>query len=509
MQSTTPAHAGKASSISMALAANRLGIPSVVFFVMTAATPLTVVAGTVTTGYATTGLIGIPVAFIAIGIVLAIFSVGYVAMAPYTANAGAFYAYISRGLSKPLGVGGAWVALVSYCMLQVSLYGGVGVAAAPVLKDWFGVSTPWWVIALVAWVIVAITGIQQVSMNGKILAVLLCAEVAVIVVFSFTDLFHPAHDAVSFTTLSPGNLIGSGVGALFSLAILGFVGFESAVVFSEESKDPKRTVRFATYFAVAIIAILYAFASWAMSVATGPDKIVSDSQNQQLDLLFNLAGQHLGPALVDLGHLLFVTSMLAAMISFHNTTARYMFALGRERVLPAAHGRTSRRTGSPIVGSLVQTVVGLIVILVWALGGLDPLIQLFFWLSTSGGVGILFLLVLTSIGTIVFFAKNKNGSENVWQRTIAPIVATVLLLVVTYFAVTNFAQLLGVASSSPLTWAFPVGFVVIGLAGVIWGLVLRKRQPEVYQTIGMGAKRVITDPTPGTSLSSTESVVGQ
>jgi amino acid transporter len=505
VQSTTPAKAGKASSISMALAANRLGIPSVVFFVMTAATPLTVVAGTVTTGYATTGLIGIPVAFIAIGIVLAIFSVGYVAMAPYTANAGAFYAYISRGLSKPLGVGGAWVALVSYCMLQVSLYGGVGVAAAPVLQDWFGVSAPWWVIALIAWAIVAVTGIQQVSMNGKILAVLLCCEVAVIVVFSFTDLFHPAHDAVSFATLSPGNLVGSGVGALFSLAILGFVGFESAVVFSEESKDPKRTVRVATYLAVAIIAVLYAFASWTMSVATGPDKIVSDSQNQQLDLLFNLAGQHLGPALVDLGHLLFVTSMLAAMISFHNTTARYMFALGRERVLPAALGRTSRRTGSPIVGSLVQTVIGLVIILVWALGGLDPLIQLFFWVSTSGGVGILFLLVLTSIGTIVFFTRNKTGGESVWQRTVAPVVATVLLLVVTYFAVTNFAQLLGVAPGSPLTWAFPVGFVVIGLAGIAWGLVLRRRQPEIYQTIGMGGKRVIAE----SLVPSTESVVSQ
>jgi amino acid transporter len=466
------------------------------------------VAGTMTTGYATTGLIGIPIAFIAIGIVLALFSVGYVAMAPYTANAGAFYAYISRGISKPVGVGGAWVALVAYSMLQVSLYGGVGVAAAPVLKDWFGVSVSWWVIALVAWVIVAITGIQQVSMNGKILAVLLCAEVAVIVVFSFTDLFHPAHNAISFTTLSPGNLVGSGVGALFSLAILGFVGFESAVVFSEESKDPKRTVRVATYLAVAIISVLYAFAAWAMSVATGPDKIVSDSQNQNIDLVFNLAAQHLGPALVDLGHLLFVTSMLAAMISFHNTTARYMFALGRERVLPASLGRTSRRTGSPIVGSLIQTITGLVIILLYAFTGMDPIIQLFFWVSTTGGVGILFLLVLTSIGTIVFFAKNKT-SETLWQRRIAPIAATVLLLVVTYFAVTNFAVLLGVPSNSPLVWAFPLGFVVIGLLGIGWGLILRSRQPEVYQSIGMGAKRAITDLGLGTSVPSTESVVSQ
>jgi amino acid transporter len=485
--------AAKPSNISLALAANRLGIPSVVFFVMTAATPLTVVAGTVTTGYATTGLIGIPVAFIAIGIVLALFSVGYVAMAPYTANAGAFYAYISRGISKPLGVGGAWVALVAYSMLQVSLYGGIGFAAAPVLQDWFGVNAPWWLIALVAWAIVAVMGIQQVGVNGKILAVLLCAEVAIILVYSTTDLFHPAHNAISFTTLSPGNLIGTGVGAIFSLAVLGFVGFESAVVFSEESKQPRRTVRVATYLAVALIAVLYGFASWAMSVATGPDKIVSASQNQSINLIFSIAGQHLGAGLVDLGHLLFVTSMLAAMISFHNTTARYMFALGRERVLPVALGRTSRRTGSPIVGSLIQTITGLLVIVIYAVTGLDPIIKLFFWVSTAGGVGILFLLVLTSIGAIVFFTKNPSGGETLWQRRIAPIAATVLLLVVTWFAVTNFAQLLGVPSSSPLTWAFPVGFVVVGLLGIGWGLILRARQPEVYQAIGLGAKRAIAD----------------
>jgi hypothetical protein len=85
-------------------------------------------------------------------------------------------------------------------------------------------------------------------------------------------------------------------------------------------------------------------------------------------------------------------------------------------------------------------------------------------------------------------------------------------LVVTWFAVTNFAQLLGVPSNSPLTWAFPVGFVVIGLLGVGWGLILRARQPEVYKAIGLGAKRAIADASLGGSTvsnASTESVVSQ
>src|SRR5919198_3272946 len=106
--------AKSADTIVTALAADRLGVPSVVYFVLSAAAPLTVVAGVVTTGYAVTGITGLPVAFVVIGAVLALFCVGYVSMARRVANAGAFYAYISQGIGRPVGVAGAWVAVVAY-----------------------------------------------------------------------------------------------------------------------------------------------------------------------------------------------------------------------------------------------------------------------------------------------------------------------------------------------------------------------------------------------------------
>ena len=116
---------GRSDVVARTLARNRLGVPSVVFFVMSAAAPLTVAAGLVTTGYAVTGVQGIPLAFVVVGAVLAVFAVGYVAMARYVANAGAFYAYVAQGLGRPLGVGAAWVALVAYNALQVGLYGAL------------------------------------------------------------------------------------------------------------------------------------------------------------------------------------------------------------------------------------------------------------------------------------------------------------------------------------------------------------------------------------------------
>src|SRR3954454_10860592 len=72
---------GSIGSVSAALAKDRLGVPAVVFFILSAVAPLTVVAGVVTTLYAVTGLIAIGAAFLVVAVILAVFSAGYVAMA--------------------------------------------------------------------------------------------------------------------------------------------------------------------------------------------------------------------------------------------------------------------------------------------------------------------------------------------------------------------------------------------------------------------------------------------
>ncbi|WP_246147899.1 APC family permease [Nonomuraea turkmeniaca] len=477
--------------ISGALAADRLGAPSVVYFVLSAAAPLTVVAGVVTTAYAITGITGLPVAFLVVGIVLAVFAVGYVAMARHMANAGAFYTYVTRGLGRPAGIAAAWVALIAYNALQVGLYGAFGAATTPLIERWAGVTPPWWVVSLIAWALVAVLGVMRVDVNGRLLAVLLTAEVAVILLFDLADLINPAPSGFSMETLSPGALFEPGVGALLVIATLGFVGFESSVVFSEESREPRRTVPLATYSAVAIIAGLYALSSWAMTVATGPAAIVATAQRDQADTIFVLAAQHLGGTVVDIARVLFATSVFAAMISFHNTTARYFFALGRERVLPAVFGRTRARSGAPKAGSIAQSVFGLVVIAVYALLGLDPLVQLFFYGGSFGGFGVLLLIFVTSIAIIVFFLREPSG-ETVARRLVAPVPAAIALAVMVWLALDNFGTLLGVPEGDPLAWILPAVYGVAVVVGLLWAITLRSRQPAVYSQVGMGAKAATT-----------------
>jgi len=459
----------------------------VVFFVISAAAPLTTVAGVIPTGIAVTGLTGVSLAYLVVAVVLGLFSVGYVAMARHIANAGAFYAYIALGISRPIGIGASWTALLAYNMFQCACYGGFGAIAAPLLKQWSGIDIAWWELAAVTWLVVAVFGVLDVSVNSKVLATLLVAEVTLVMVYSIAEVTSTNFHA-SGAPLDPHDLVGRGSGALLVMAITGFVGFEQSAVFSEESRDQRRTVPRATYIAVALIAGLYTFASWATISAAGKD-VVFRARNEGPELFFDVASGRLGTIAVDLGHLLFLTSLVAAMISYHNVVARYTFSLGREGVLPRLFGQTAAGSKAPMNASLAQSGLALIVIVVYALAGWDPLVQLFYWGAAAGGIGAMLLITATSIAVIGYFARHRQD-ETIWRRITAPAISSALLLVISCLALTNIATLFGVEPTSRLTWIIPAVFAVVALAGAGWGLILRIRSPQVYAVVGQGLESV-------------------
>ena len=483
-----PRGGARPSLVAESLARQRLGAGQVLFFTAAAAAPMTVVAGATTTGYSVTGVTGIPAAFVLVGAVLVVFCVGFAAMSRRVANAGALYAYLTAGLGRPAGVGGALLALAGYNALQISLYGGLGVTATGFFADECGWHAAWWVYALGGWAVVAVLGLLKVDLNSRVLAGLLVAEVAVVVLFDAVDLTHPAGGGLTFTTLSPTNLLHAGIGAGMVLAVTAYIGFEAAVVFSEEVRDPRRTVPTAIYLTVGLSVLLYAGSAWAMSVAAGPDRIVGLAREQQTETIFTLVAGHLAADVVTTARVLFLTSMLAAAISFHNMVSRYTFSLGREHVLPAWFGRVSQRTAAPLAGSLTQSALGLAVVVLTIATGADPLTKLFFWGGMWGGAAILVLLTATSAAVVGYFARHRAdaAAETVWRCTIAPALAAVALAAVLVTAVANFATLLGVTGDDPLRWQLPALCPLIVAVGVGWALWLRARHPLAYAGIGLG-----------------------
>src|ERR1700676_4708958 len=330
--SRTQATRSRPGSVTRALARDRLGVAAVLFFVLAGVAPLTVAAGVIPTAYAATGLTGIPAAFLVIAVILAIWASGYVAMTRHIRNAGAFYAFIAAGLGRAMGVAAALVALLAYSFLQVGLYGAFGPNAAAEAAAHLHVHAAWWAWALGAWAVVTVLGLLRVDITGRVLGVLLCAEIAVILAQTVGGLAHPAGGHLSFATLSPAALTSAGpgtIGVLAVVAVLGFVGFEQAPVLAEEARNAQRTIPVATYVALGMIAVVYAAASWAMAAHTGDSHVVAAAGQQGPGLLFGLGGSG---TLSQAAQWLFLTSLFAAALAFHNVVWRYMYALGRESV---------------------------------------------------------------------------------------------------------------------------------------------------------------------------------
>ncbi|WP_229830280.1 APC family permease [Actinoplanes ianthinogenes] len=460
---------------------HQLGTWSVFVIAVSAMTPLTVVAGALPLGYGEVKEKGIPVAYVLVAAVLAIFTVGLVAMARHVPNRGAFYAYAAKGLTRPAGVGTAFIALLAYNAMQIGLYGAFGVAAHNAAAI-FGLKVSWIVWALLAWAVIALLGLRQIDFNARILTVLVCAEVLIVLTLDLVMVAHPAGGSVSFDTLNPGLIASAGGVSLLVGAVAGMVGFEAPLVYAAEARDPRRTVARAIFMTLAVAAILYGGSAWAMSVVAGPEHIIDVAARYLNDLFFVLPDPFLPSAITDLARVFFATSLFAAMLAFHHTVARYALTVAREGVLPRSLART--RDDVPVAASMAQSALALVVLVVFAALVLNPTSDLFFFGTVSGGLGVLALMTIASYAVVRFFRRDAHG-ETRWRRAIAPWIATVFLTLMLLLSVAFFGDLLD--SDNPFkVWSPPLAFLIVYLLGVWWGRRLRRDRPAVFAAIGSG-----------------------
>lgn len=475
-----------------ALRADRLGTGGLLLSVLAATAPLMVVAGVMPTTFAVMGIVGQPLLFLVLGVVLILFSVGYAEMSRHVHNAGAFYAYISRGLGGTAGASAALVALAAYSVLQVGIYGIFGFEVSGLLSTYAHVDVSWWIPALVAVLVVGALGLLKIDVNARVLGVLLVVEVILVVVFDIASIADPAKQGLSLHAFNPDTLTGAGVGTALCFCIAAFTGFEQAPVYAEETSRPHVLVPRVMLLAVAFVTVFFAISSWAYTVATGPSAIVGTARKESAGLLFTLTESRLGGTFTDVLHVLFVTGMFAALLSFHNVVARYAFAMGREGLLPRSFGRTTGASGAPGTGSLLQTVVSAVVVIGFAVvddkpvgDPTEPVLHLFTWAGNIGALGVILLMAAASVSVIVFFVR-RGGAAAQARRLVTSALAAAALLVIAGYTVKDFDILVGAGPDSALSWVLPG---IIGLAlvvGLVQGLVLRSRSPEAHARIGLG-----------------------
>lgn len=376
--------------------------------------------------------------------------------------------------------------------MQVGVYGILGFEISGLFATYLKIELAWWIPALLAVAATGALGWLKIDLNAKVLGVLLLIECALVVVFDAAALGKPGAEGLSLHAFNPETLSGPGLGTALCFCIAAFVGFEQSPVYAEETSKPHIVVSRVMFLAVGFAALFFALSAWALTVATGPAEVVKTAAEAGPGLLFQLTEDRLGATFTDVLHVLFVTGMFAAMLSFHNVVARYAFAMGREGLLPAAFGRTNSRHRRPRHRILLQTAVSAVVVIAFAVTDdlpagdpTAPVLHLFTWMGSVGALGVTLLMAAASFAVIAFFVRRGTAGAQVW-RLVAAGVAGLALLAIAVYTVKDFGVLVGAEKGSALSWALPGIIAAAVVTGLVYGAVLRSRRPEVHARIGLG-----------------------
>ncbi|WP_420033301.1 APC family permease [Streptomyces sp. cg28] len=457
-----------------------LGTADIAFFVVSAAAPLTVMAGVAPLAIALGG-IGAPAGYLLAGLTLAVFAIGFTAMSRHVTGGGAFYAYITQGLGRPAGIGAALLAMIGYNGMEIGVYGLLGSATQDTVHALFGADIPWLPVSLIGLAVIWYGGFRSIDFGAKLLGVLLVAETGILVLLAAGVLLKGGAHGLSLASFTPGNVLVPGTAAVLAFAFAAFTGFESTVIYRREARDPDRTVPRATYIAVAFLGLFYAFTVWIAIQSFGDAQVVKEAGGNPADLFFTAITTFVGGWAADVMHVLIVTSVIASLLAFHNAINRYGLALADEGVLPRSFGRIHPKHGSPYAAGLAQTALGAVVVLVFWAAGLDPYAQLLLWVNTPGMLGLMALQLLAAIA-VPFFFRRISHQEGVLRTIVAPAAATLLLGAAIVLVITHIDLFTG---ASP-----PANAVMVAVAPAVFVLGfplahrLKRTRPEIYERFG-------------------------
>ena len=463
---------------------NSLGLVAVTFMVISAAAPLTGVAGAMPLAFLLGNGTGIPLTFILLTLVMLAFAAGYVAMSRHVINAGAFYAYAARGLGGSWGGAVSIMALVAYNTMQFGLIGLLGGVSAGVFSQ-FGINLPWWAYSLIAIALVGILGYRQVDLSAKVMVVLVGLEYLIVLIVDFAILGAGGAEGtglsvniLDFSALTSGSLTAA---ILFCLG--SFIGIEATTIYGEEAKDPERTIPRATYLSILMIGVFFVFTTWLMIAGTGADKLLETIGGlpDPTAHFFILAETYTNPTISMIAGLLLVSSLFAALSAFHNYIARYSYVAGRDGLLPEAFGRTHDAHQSPHIGSVVQTIGALIVLAIFAGLGLDPILNMFTWISQIGTLGVIGMMGITSLSVIAFFSKQGGGSP--LSTRILPAIAGLIMAALFVYIFIHYGDLTGTTGGS-LSWLLPSLIPAGGVIGFLLAQRLKSSDPARFAKMG-------------------------
>ena len=518
------------------LARNALGLPAILFCIVTGSAPLAAMMfNDPLSGY---GMgIAVPAGFWLATIAFTLFSVAYVEMARRVTTAGGIYSYMSYGFGRVIGLGAAVGITAAYMLFAAGVNGVTAYFAQTSILDLSGgFDMDWRIYAFCFIALMFMITYFHVEIVAKILGFALIGELIILFIFSFAVVVQGGGpDGLVWQALNPGSIFSGGEGVegaarVFGVGLAGvgffacfwsWVGFEMAPNYAEESRNPKKMMAAAIYISCIGLGVLYTFWSWMLVSAYGSSRdqwpwavatqfgVAGDNppvspgnglpEGNYANVFYPAAEEFAGIGVANIFKVLIVTGSFACALAFWQTANRYLFAMGREGILPRVLGRTHATHKSPFAATII---VGLFCVMITALfatgaagGGqraefgideshpLTALAQIGTWIPFQGNALLFPLMALVGLAIMVYFWREGRDGWHWWKTCIAPILGAATISFAFYLMMKNRA---GITFGAYEGWVKYVPLISLGtiLLGCALALFYRARSRERYEAVG-------------------------
>jgi amino acid transporter len=349
-------------------------------------------------------------------------------------SAGSLYDYVTRGLGQRVGTAAGWLYYGGVVVLMTGLLLLIGGYLQSTIQSEFKVNPlPSWAWTLIIIALIALILYRGVRLSTRSQLVLALISIIVVTIF-FITVIAKLGSANSIKPFEPSSAADGWSGIFFGVlyGVLLFVGFETAANLAEETPNPRREIPIAVMATAGIATVIYVVATYVEVAGFHYSlKTISAAAGAPLFALGAPAGAGgYGGTWIDrLLELVVFFDMLAVAIGCAVSASRGLFAMARDRRLPAAMAMTSKKHGSPVgAGAFIigAAIVTLLVNQFWtslfALPGTPHYFALFAWGSTFGGFALVVVYLLMSVGSLRSFA----GSDRRMSTMIAAIVGILI-----------------------------------------------------------------------------------
>jgi amino acid transporter len=323
----------------------------------------------------------------------------YALMTDTVPNAGSVYGFARHALGPFAGFIAGWMILLDYLLIPAYIYVLMAVALGTLIPQ---VDRALWIVVLggatlgINWF-----GVKVTSRVNLISVAIQLAIIAVILVFSLMALYAgKGNGALTLRPLyAPELFHAKGIFAATSICVMSFLGFDAISTLSEEVKgDDRRVVGRAIVGVLFLSAALFTIMAWVLgNLMNG--LVIKDAASA----IYELADSAIGAWASVL-----IAWATVTVVGFTNAlpmqvgVARVMYAMGRDRQLPAMLAKVHAIHGTPYVGMIVTTAISLGVAIAMRFQ-MDELVSVVNFGALSG----FFILHVSVI--VLFWIKGRSG----------------------------------------------------------------------------------------------------